>query len=90
MLKQDFNIGDRIYYTGDMANDSAWLIVSSTTHPTGALELKHAEDESAWGFVHPVMIGDFYQGHCNPRFVTAKAYTTYYENRLATFRNRAA
>lgn len=69
-------VGDTVYYTGDMANDSAWLKVSCT----GPTNIGMVEDGTYGGRVfnvQPSNIGDTYKGHCDPRFVTLTAYNEY-------------
>lgn len=71
-------VGDRIYYTGDIANDPAWCTV--VTSSASDVALKRDTDGRVM-HVYPVMIGSVYRGHCDPRFVTAKAYLMYQPNR---------
>ena len=79
MTKADFTAGDRIYYTGDMANASGWFTVTRVGGPRD-VELKECPGGDGRTINTPaLMIGDLYKGHCNPRFVTAKAYAAYYE-----------
>lgn len=65
--------GDKVFYTGDRANDPAWLTVSCTG-PTNIGMV--ASDGEAFN-VSPNAIGDTYRGHCDPRFVTKDAYDAY-------------
>jgi len=71
----EIHMGDRIYYTGDRANSAAWTKVISLDG--FSVQLEHEAD----GHVMDVFrqaIGDLYQGHCDPRFVTERAYREYY------------
>lgn len=72
---------ERIYYTGDMANSPGWFTVSRIIDSRN-VELTECDGgDSRLKIVSTAMIGDLYQGHCNPRFVTAEAYLSYYEAR---------
>jgi len=83
--------GDRIYYTGDMANDSAWCAVSEVhTDSLGQpvyVALRPEDTEDRWT-IHVAQIGDKYHGHCDPRFVTERAHNAYHGERLQLIRDR--
>jgi hypothetical protein len=72
---------DRVYYTGDMANASAWctvLKVNKTKEGRVYYDLLRTEEKDVIRGVFDSHIGRQYFGHCNPRFVTGDAYNTYY------------
>ncbi len=66
--------GDRIYYTGDMANESSWATVEAVSPLDVALRF---DNNRGTHHVTPQAFGDKYAGHCNPRFVTKAAYDAY-------------
>ena len=69
-MKTNLAIGTEIYYTGDMANSSAHCkVVSQGTNPVVLSEI----DGDRTFHVYKSQIGEVYQGHCNPRFVTEEA-----------------
>lgn len=72
------HVGDRIYYTGDRANDPGW----GTVHCTGPTNVGMELDDGRVINIPPSHIGDKYAGHCNPRFVTQAAYVAYRNNRI--------
>jgi hypothetical protein len=79
----------RIYYTGDMANQSGWFRAEPDTTSSQALYgslLLREEDGPRTFTVLRRHIGEVYAGHCNPRFVTEDAYQTYYRERTEAFR----
>lgn len=86
---------ERIYYTGDMANQSGWF--AATPMANGNVRLVEEEGGEDRDFViNRVQVGSVYQGHCNPRFVTEAAVQTYraaimarMEEDAARFRARA-
>jgi hypothetical protein len=84
-------IGDRIYYTGDMANHSGWFRVERTDM-NGNLRLVEdgTPNHGRTMAILPMQIGDVYQGHCNPRFVTELAYATYYATSIENLRTHAS
>jgi hypothetical protein len=77
--------GDRIHYSGDVANRPGWFRVMLTTTGPRLVE----ESDLVWGgesrsfILSPREIGDVYAGHCNPRFVTEAAYKAYHASREA-------
>jgi hypothetical protein len=62
--------GDRIHYSGDMANASGWFRLYPTQQGVELIE----EYGDRRFTITPALIGDVYQGHCSPRFVTEAAY----------------
>ena len=69
------SIGERIYYTGDRANLSWWGMVLEVNDNDVVL----AHDNGCIAHVFPSAIGEVYQGHCDPRFVTERAFRAYHE-----------
>lgn len=74
-------IGDRIYYTGDMANSPAWGTVAQVTPQDVAIK---RDGDNHVMHIWPCGIGSIYRGHCDPRFVTEKAYRAYQPNNILT------
>ena len=72
------NIGDKIHYSGDMANDSGWFTVSRV-RDDGSVDLAEVTPDVAssrtWKQV--THVGNKYSGHCDPRFVTEAAVLAY-------------
>lgn len=72
----------RVFYTGDMANQSGWFQADGDMEdPNAKITLREepgplSEDRTIHVFRRH--IGDRYFGHCNPRFVTAEAHAAYY------------
>jgi hypothetical protein len=83
----------RIYYTGDMANQSGWFTTEDAlTPPTNPVTL--TEDDTEWGegrkfTIHAMQVGHVYAGHCSPRFVTEAAYREYQDAAFLTYRANA-
>jgi hypothetical protein len=73
-------IGSKVYYTGDMANSSGWFAVTANGSHYTLQELPGGDDRKLLG-IYPSQIGDVYQGHCSPRFVTETAFNTFRNNR---------
>lgn len=67
-------IGSKIYYTGDMANASGNFTVARVN--SFSVTLVEVDGDRKFD-VYPSQIGDVYQGHCNPRFVTEEARQAY-------------
>lgn len=74
--------GDRVYYTGDQANDAAWLTVTAVAEADRCYELV-SKDGRVFSRIFDCQIGREYHGHCNPRFVTGNAYDSYRAQQLA-------
>ena len=69
-------IGDKIYYTGDRANQPRWMTVIGVTLDN--VELQDTEEPDYVINVSPSAIGDTYRGHHDPLFTTWEAYNDYY------------
>lgn len=78
------NTGDKIYYTGDMANQSGWFKVESFRAP-GCVDLVEIGGDRDMKGIFVDHIGTEYQGHCGTRFVTEAAYKEYCDNTLKLF-----
>ena len=77
---KDLEIGTQIYYTGDMANCSDWGKVTSVhSENLETVEVKF-EGRKRTTILYANHIGLVYRGHCNPRFVTKKAYQEYFKS----------
>ena len=75
------DIGQRIYYTGDMANQDGHFVVAAIRAP-GCVDLQELPGDLSHGRdikgIYERHIGHEYHGHCNPRFVTEEARQAYY------------
>jgi hypothetical protein len=91
MSSQPLKQKDRVYYTGDMANASAWCKVLRVYRDAYgvAYDLMRIEAKDVICGVHDSHIGREYFGHCNPRFVTGEAYDAYRDKAIAQFREQA-
>lgn len=72
-----YAIGQKIYYTGDMANHSGrFEIIHSNCSQFGGnqYDMKEMGGDRVFNGVWEIGIGDKYNGTCNPRFVTAESY----------------
>ena len=74
-MKTNLDIGTKIFYTGDMANSSGSFEVVSKG--PGFYTLRELDGDRTFQGIYASQIGDVYQGHCNPRFVTEEARQTY-------------
>ena len=71
-------LNSKVYYTGDMANRSGWFKVTALTGAGSYLTLTEQEGEGrVFHGIYPAQVGNVYQGHCNPRFVTETAYRAF-------------
>ncbi len=88
-MREHLIAGDRVYYTGDMANDPAWLTVTevhtdSLNQPV-YVTMQPDGGGKPWN-INTEQIGYMYKGHCDPRFVTKKAYDAYRNQVMAAYR----
>lgn len=85
-------IGTKVFYTGDIANPSAWLEVVSvkSAGSQAYYTLKDCESGAVRFGTWDNHIGREYFGHCNPRYVTKVAYDAYRNARISTMRPAAA
>lgn len=77
-----YTIGQKIYYTGDMANrEGMFEIVSAENSRYGGNQynLKEIKGDRMFRGTWETSIGDKHNGTCNPRFVTAEAYQAWRE-----------
>ena len=70
--------GTQIYYTGDYANKSGFGTIIKVNQGKVLI----AMDDEKIKNIPSIMIGDEYKGHCNPRFVTKKAWEEWREKQL--------
>lgn len=80
-MKTNLPLGTEIYYTGDMANSSGSFKVVDFAGSYVTLQ-EIGGDGRRFPGIHSHQIGDVYQGHCNPRFVTEEARQTYRKSRV--------
>jgi len=80
-----YKVGQRIYYTGDIANQPGWFEVSAIVcNPyCKGYDLKELDGERTFRSVYEISISDRYEGHCGIRFVTEEAYKAYRERQIA-------
>ena len=83
------NTGDKIYYTGDMANQSGWFQVKSFRAP-GCVDLVEIDGDREIKGIYVSHIGMEYTGHCGQRFVTEAAYTKNRNEQIAKFQKFAS
>jgi hypothetical protein len=88
MNQQAIEVGSRIFYSGDMANAPGWFVVESATdyvidRSLWFYNLREQGGERVFPGISARHIGHVYAGHCNPRFVTEQAVTTWRGQRLA-------
>lgn len=76
-----YSLGQKIYYTGDQANQSGMFeIVFATNDNHGqAYNLRELNGDRMFRNVFHCGIGDVYEGHCGTRFVTEEAYNNYHK-----------
>jgi hypothetical protein len=81
-----YNVGQRIYYTGDMANRSGWGIITNA-RPCKWYSLNYMlEMQDGRIFtIHPHMISDTFNGSSTFRFITKEAYDEYRNLALAQY-----
>lgn len=76
MTANELEVGTRIYYTGDMANAPGHFEVTFQMGSVLKLtELSGGENRTFR--INIGQIGNVYQGHCSPRFVTEEARQSY-------------
>lgn len=74
----------RVYYTGDMANSSGWFTAHEVPNAITVQLIEEDGGEDRAFSIRKDHIGNLYQGHCNPRFVTEEAYREFYRLRGVT------
>jgi hypothetical protein len=74
----ELQTGERVYYTGDMANQPDWCTITGLENHNVKLQMDNGGETWVWD----TSIGHVYQGHCNPRFVTQAAYDTWRAARM--------
>jgi hypothetical protein len=66
--------GTRIYYTGDVCNQPDWGVVVDRDLPNAATQFHVLFERIGDMTLQITSVGDVYEGHCHPRFVTGEAY----------------
>lgn len=81
-----YNVGQRIYYTGDMANRSGWGIITHA-RPCNWYGVNYTLDmqDGRVFSISPNTITDTFNGHSTYRFVTKEAYDEYRNQALAQY-----
>lgn len=75
MDKEKLEKGVRIYYTGDMANEEGFGIITSQQQDKfGVFVNLKMDDGREFNQLTPANFSDEYLGHCGTRFVTEEAY----------------
>ncbi len=86
-----YEVGQEIYYTGDMANRSGW---GKITHVRPCVYDEYVYTyEMADGRVFnltPKIIGQKFEGHSGTRFVTLEAYKAYKKKVWAQYEKESA
>ena len=85
MDKQSLKKGTRIYYTGDMANEEGFGVITHRSNGRfGSFVTLKMDDGRLFESLSATQFSDVYEGHCGTRFVTATAYKAW------AFRNNKA
>ena len=83
-----YAVGQKIYYTGDMANRPGWFEITEAKEiersNLSMYTLKEINGDREFKAVYEMGISDIYEGHCGIRFVTEEAYKAYREKQLQT------
>ena len=75
----DMPIGTKVYYTGDVANQSAWAEVVGEDNGAVVLRMENGRTQT----VFPQNIGKVYEGTASPRYVTEDAYRAWKTEMMA-------
>ena len=75
----DMPIGTKVYYTGDVANQSAWAEVVGEDNGAVVLRMENGGTQT----VFPQNIGKVYEGTASPRYVTEDAYRAWKTEMMA-------
>jgi uncharacterized lipoprotein len=83
MGKMKYNVGQKIYYRGDVANRPGWFKITEAIHDKyfKGYELKEIDGERLLR-VPEYMISEIDKGNGSTRFVTEVAYKAYKEQQL--------
>ena len=71
-------VGQKIYYSGDMANSPGWFTVTDIRRSQFGVSYDLTEIKGERVFLGTRNIGHVYAGHCDPRMVTSQAYDAFY------------
>ena len=81
-----YNIGQKIYYTGDMANCPGWFRITGFRevgqYNPNMYALTEINGDRIFNGVFEIGIADKYDGRGGIRFVTEEAYKAYREQQL--------
>lgn len=72
-------VGQKIFYTGDMANSSGHFEITANSGTFVTLKELPGGDDRTFQGIYISQIGFKYEGHCNPRFVTEEARQAFYD-----------
>jgi hypothetical protein len=78
-------IGMGIYYTGDMANADAFGTVTGIEDTRWGQVIEVTYEDGRVDSLQAHLIGNVYNGTCNPRFVTRAAYDAFWAERRAEY-----
>jgi len=80
MNNETLKEGTRIYYTGDMANEEGFGVITSQQQDKfGVFVNLKMDDGREFNQLTPANFSDKYLGHCGSRFVTEEAYHEYHQ-----------
>lgn len=86
-----YEVGQEIYYTGDMANRDGWGKITKV-EPCEWYKYKYTLEMADGRVKHltPYVIGEVYEGHAGTRFVTLEAYKAYKKKVWAQYEKESA
>lgn len=94
MNTKQIQVGSRIYYRGDMANNPGWFTVTglrpATKYSPEQVELMEVEGEFRSKVVPAFMVSHKDSGNGSTRFVTERAYNELRAERMAEMVSWAA
>lgn len=89
MNKESLKKGTRIYYTGDMANEEGFGVITHQSHGMyGSFVTLKMDDSRVFESLSVTQFSDVYEGHCGTRFVTEEAYKLFRKAQIAKIENR--
>jgi hypothetical protein len=92
-LTMKYEVGQKIYYTGDMANCEGWFEIAAIVNNPycKGYDLREIGGKGRiFKSVYEIGIGDTYNGNCSKRFVTEEAYKKFKEQQLKAIQEAAA
>jgi hypothetical protein len=90
MEKVKLYTGTRIYYGGDMANQSDFGTITAIQKDRWGVHVSIILDDGRQTVISSCMFSPKYLGHGGTRFVTEQAYMDYREEQMAVFREFAS